>query len=262
MQDTIDRLAGRRTIIVVAHRLASVRNADRIVVVEGGRIVESGPPRLLLQTPSRCRQLFASQLAAGGSRRMSKAAPRARAGRAGGRAHHRGRRRSTRAGATRSTSSGTMPPGARCAASCSRSRRRREWEARALGRLAHPGIVRLLEDGAPRYMLTEFLEGPSLRKLLRSRPEGPAGRLRRAADRDPSRLGPGAPARARLPAPRRQARQRHRHPPPAGPVRPRLRAPRQRPQAALAPGDRRLHGARAVPRRRPDARPATSTAWA
>ncbi|MFZ1427841.1 MAG: serine/threonine-protein kinase [Geminicoccaceae bacterium] len=46
------------------------------------------------------------------------------------------------------------------------------WETRALGRLAHPGIVRLLEDGAPRYMLTEFLEGPSLRKLLRSRPKG------------------------------------------------------------------------------------------
>ena len=62
MQDTIDRLAGRRTIIVVAHRLASVRNADRIVVVEGGRIVESGAPRLLLNTSSRCRQLFASQL--------------------------------------------------------------------------------------------------------------------------------------------------------------------------------------------------------
>lgn len=62
MQATIDRLAGRRTIIVVAHRLASVRRADRIVVIEDGRIVESGPPRILLHTASRCRQLFASQL--------------------------------------------------------------------------------------------------------------------------------------------------------------------------------------------------------
>jgi ABC-type multidrug transport system fused ATPase/permease subunit len=62
MQDTIDRLAGRRTILVVAHRLASVRNADRIVVVEDGRIVESGTPDVLLQAPSRCRRLFASQL--------------------------------------------------------------------------------------------------------------------------------------------------------------------------------------------------------
>ncbi len=46
------------------------------------------------------------------------------------------------------------------------------WEVQALRRLAHPGIVRLLEDGAPRYMLTEFLEGPSLRKLLKTRPKG------------------------------------------------------------------------------------------
>ena len=73
MQDTIDRLAGRRTIIVVAHRLASVRRADRIVVIEGGRVVESGAPGLLLHTPSRCRQLFASQLPPGGHRRMSQA---------------------------------------------------------------------------------------------------------------------------------------------------------------------------------------------
>jgi serine/threonine protein kinase len=43
------------------------------------------------------------------------------------------------------------------------------WEARALAGLAHPGIVRLLEDGSPRYILTEFLEGPSLKRLLRSR---------------------------------------------------------------------------------------------
>ena len=36
----LDRLAGQRTTIVIAHRLATVRRADRIVVMEGGRIVE------------------------------------------------------------------------------------------------------------------------------------------------------------------------------------------------------------------------------
>lgn len=46
------------------------------------------------------------------------------------------------------------------------------WEAGTLARLAHPGIVRLIENGAPHYMLTEFLEGPSLRRLLRSRRGG------------------------------------------------------------------------------------------
>jgi serine/threonine-protein kinase len=49
------------------------------------------------------------------------------------------------------------------------------WEVGALGRIAHPGVVRMLEDGAPRYMLTEFLEGPSLRKLLQSRPRHRVG---------------------------------------------------------------------------------------
>jgi ABC-type multidrug transport system fused ATPase/permease subunit len=67
MQDTIERLAGHRTILVVAHRLASVRNADRIVVIEAGRIVESGTPARLLNGPSRSRRLFASQLQAGHS---------------------------------------------------------------------------------------------------------------------------------------------------------------------------------------------------
>jgi eukaryotic-like serine/threonine-protein kinase len=49
------------------------------------------------------------------------------------------------------------------------------WEAGALAGLAHPGVVRLLEDGSPRYVLTEFLEGPTLRRLLKGRPTGRLG---------------------------------------------------------------------------------------
>lgn len=42
VQEAIERLMSGRTSIVIAHRLSTVQHADRIIVVEGGRIVESG----------------------------------------------------------------------------------------------------------------------------------------------------------------------------------------------------------------------------
>jgi ATP-binding cassette subfamily B protein len=42
VQDALDRLMENRTTLVIAHRLATVRKADRIVVMEGGHIVEQG----------------------------------------------------------------------------------------------------------------------------------------------------------------------------------------------------------------------------
>jgi ATP-binding cassette subfamily B protein len=42
VQDALDRLMEHRTTIVIAHRLATVRAADRIVVMDGGQIVEEG----------------------------------------------------------------------------------------------------------------------------------------------------------------------------------------------------------------------------
>src|SRR5919199_1432591 len=42
VQDALDRLMEDRTTIVIAHRLATVRAADRIVVMNEGRIVEEG----------------------------------------------------------------------------------------------------------------------------------------------------------------------------------------------------------------------------
>jgi ATP-binding cassette, subfamily B, bacterial len=42
VQDALDRLMSERTTIVIAHRLATVRAADRIVVMDEGRIVEEG----------------------------------------------------------------------------------------------------------------------------------------------------------------------------------------------------------------------------
>ena len=42
LQATFDKLAQGRTTIIIAHRLSTVRNADRIAVIEEGRVVELG----------------------------------------------------------------------------------------------------------------------------------------------------------------------------------------------------------------------------
>lgn len=48
VQEALERLRANRTVIVIAHRLATVRNADRIVVMEKGRISEEGPHEQLI----------------------------------------------------------------------------------------------------------------------------------------------------------------------------------------------------------------------
>ena len=45
----LDSLRQRSTLIAVAHRLKTVINADKILVIDGGRIVEEGPPEELRQ---------------------------------------------------------------------------------------------------------------------------------------------------------------------------------------------------------------------
>ncbi len=61
IQDAVARLLAGRTAIVIAHRLSTVRGADRICVVDDGRIVEEGPHDALLARGGSYRELYERQ---------------------------------------------------------------------------------------------------------------------------------------------------------------------------------------------------------
>jgi subfamily B ATP-binding cassette protein MsbA len=48
IQESMEKLSASRTVLVVAHRLSTIRKADKVIVVEDGRIVEEGRHRELL----------------------------------------------------------------------------------------------------------------------------------------------------------------------------------------------------------------------
>jgi ATP-binding cassette subfamily B protein len=58
IQQAIERLAGGRTTIMIAHRLASTAHADRVLVIEKGRLVEQGSPAALLDRDGPYRRLM------------------------------------------------------------------------------------------------------------------------------------------------------------------------------------------------------------
>jgi subfamily B ATP-binding cassette protein MsbA len=56
-QAALQRFSAGRTVIVIAHRLSTVEGADQVVVLENGRVAETGAPRDLLARPGRFAQL-------------------------------------------------------------------------------------------------------------------------------------------------------------------------------------------------------------
>jgi subfamily B ATP-binding cassette protein MsbA len=65
VQDALEQLMRGRTTIVIAHRLSTIENADRIVVLDRGRVAEIGSHRELLQRGTVYARLHRAQIADG-----------------------------------------------------------------------------------------------------------------------------------------------------------------------------------------------------
>ena len=60
VQQALDRVMAGRTVLIVAHRLSTIRNADSIIVLQNGQIVEQGNHHDLIQNEN----VYAKQVAA------------------------------------------------------------------------------------------------------------------------------------------------------------------------------------------------------
>ncbi len=65
IMDNLDEFSKGRTVIVVAHRLSTVKNADQIIVLEKGRVIETGTHQELSKANGRYYELVKNQLELG-----------------------------------------------------------------------------------------------------------------------------------------------------------------------------------------------------
>jgi ATP-binding cassette, subfamily B, bacterial len=62
IREALSRLMRGRTVIAIAHRLATLRNFDRVVMLKAGKIIEDGPPDRLMQGEGPYRQLVTQEM--------------------------------------------------------------------------------------------------------------------------------------------------------------------------------------------------------
>jgi ATP-binding cassette, subfamily B, bacterial len=66
IQQALDRLMRGRTVIAIAHRLSTLQNFDRIIVMNGGKVIDDGSPEVLRERPGLYRDLLTRQLGESG----------------------------------------------------------------------------------------------------------------------------------------------------------------------------------------------------
>ena len=62
IREALSRLMRGRTVIAIAHRLATLRNFDRVVMLQGGKIIEDGKPDHLMQGQGPYRELVTQEM--------------------------------------------------------------------------------------------------------------------------------------------------------------------------------------------------------
>jgi len=61
IQEGLAQVMQGRTVVIIAKRLSTIEQADRVLVLEQGQVAEYGPPNELLQNTSYFRRMFLSQ---------------------------------------------------------------------------------------------------------------------------------------------------------------------------------------------------------
>jgi ATP-binding cassette subfamily B protein len=62
IREALGRLMRGRTVIAIAHRLATLRNFDRVIMLKGGKIIADGPPDRLMQSEGPYRELVTQEM--------------------------------------------------------------------------------------------------------------------------------------------------------------------------------------------------------